>query len=119
MKLIGNLLWLVLGGFVSGILWLAAGLFWCLTIVGLPIGIQCVKFASLSFMPFGKEVAYSDSPVSFLVNVVWFLVSGMELALVNFVFGALLCLTVVGIPFGKQFFKIAKLALAPFGASVA
>ncbi|MBR6186736.1 MAG: YccF domain-containing protein [Clostridia bacterium] len=118
MKLLGNLLWLILGGFISGILWLLAGLFWCLTIIGLPIGVQCVKFASLSFAPFGKEVVYSDSAVSFLVNVVWFLFSGMELALVNFVIGALLCLTVVGIPFGKQFFKIAKLALAPFGASV-
>lgn len=114
MKLLGNLLWLLLGGFISGLCWLIAGLFWCL-----PIGVQCVKFASLSFAPFGKEVVYSGGAVSFLVNVVWFLFSGLELALVNFVIGALLCVTIVGIPFGKQFFKIAKLALAPFGAYVA
>ena len=119
MKLLGNLLWLILGGFVSGLCWLIAGLLWCLTIVGLPIGVQCVKFASLSFAPFGKEVVYAGGAVSFLVNVLWFLFSGMELALVNLVIGALLCVTIVGIPFGKQFFKLAKLALAPFGAYVA
>lgn len=119
LSLLGNVLWLILGGFVSGLGWLMAGLLWCLTIVGFPIGVQCVKFASLSFMPLGKEVRYEGGAVSFLVNVVWFLFSGLALALINFVFGALLCLTIVGIPFGRQFFKIGKLALAPFGAVVA
>lgn len=118
MKLLGNLLWLVCGGFLSGLSWLCAGLLWCITIVGIPIGIQCFKLSVVSFMPFGKEISYEGGAFSFLVNVLWFLFSGLELALGNFILGCLLCITIIGIPFGKQFFKIAKLALAPFGAVV-
>ncbi len=118
MTLIGNLIWFLLGGFLSGLAWLIAGLLWCLTVVGIPVGVQCFKLSRLSFLPFGKEVYYDGGAVSFLVNVIWTLVSGIELALINCVLGLLLCLTIVGIPFGRQFFKIAKLALAPFGATV-
>ncbi len=114
----GNLLWALCGGLLSALGWVIAGLLWCLTIAGIPIGVQCFKFARLSFLPFGKEVVYEGGAVSFLVNVIWFLVSGIELALMNFFLGLVMCVTVVGIPFGKQFFKIAKLALAPFGAQV-
>lgn len=89
-----------------------------MTIVGIPIGMQCFKLASLSFTPFGREVIYEGGAFSFIVNVLWFLLSGLLLALENFLLGCLLCVTIVGIPFGKQFFKIAKLALAPFGAVV-
>ncbi len=118
MRLIGNILWIIFGGFLSALGWLIAGLLWCITIVGIPIGVQCFKLSSISFNPFGKEVKYEGGAVSFIVNVIWFLVSGMELALGNFILGCLLCITIVGIPFGKQFFKIAKLSLAPFGAVV-
>lgn len=118
MRLIGNLIWIICGGFLSGLGWCLAGMIWCVTIIGIPIGLQCFKFSSISFDPFGKEVAYEGGAVSFLVNVLWFLVSGIELAMLNFGIGCLLCLTVVGIPFGVQFFKIAKLALAPFGANI-
>ncbi len=118
MRLIGNILWIIFGGFLSALGWLLAGLLWCITIVGIPIGVQCFKLSSISFNPFGKEVKYEGGAVSFIVNVIWFLVSGMELALGNFILGCLLCITIVGIPFGKQFFKIAKLSLAPFGAVV-
>lgn len=118
MYIIGNLLWLLCGGLVSGIGWTIAGLFWCVTIVGIPIGLQCFKFAGLSFTPFGREVIYRGGAVSFIVNVIWILVSGAALASVHFMLGILLCLTVVGIPFGLQFFKFAKLSLAPFGAEV-
>jgi uncharacterized membrane protein YccF (DUF307 family) len=99
--------------------WILSGLFWCLTLIGIPYGLQCFKFASLSFSPFGKEVVYGDGAVSFLVNVIWCLLFGWWMALVNFMIGCLWCVTIIGIPFGKQFFKIAKLALAPFGAEVA
>ena len=118
MTVIGNLAWLLLGGFFSGLAWLAVGVFWCATIVGIPVGVQCFKLASISFNPFGKEIVYEGGAVSFLLNVVWFLISGLELAICNFLWGCILCVTIVGIPFGKQFFKIAKLALAPFGAHV-
>ncbi len=118
MSMLGNLVWFLCGGFFSGLAWVLAGLIWCATIVGIPVGLQCFKFARLSFMPFGKEVVYNGGAVSFLVNVVWLFISGLELAIVNFTLGLLLSLTIVGIPFGKQFFKFAKLALAPFGADV-
>ena len=118
MSFLGNIVWLLCGGLLSGLGWLIAGLIWCVSVVGIPIGMQCFKFARLSFMPFGKEVVYEGGAVSFLVNVAWFFISGIELAIVNFLLGVLLTVTVVGIPFGKQFFKIAKLALAPFGAQI-
>jgi uncharacterized membrane protein YccF (DUF307 family) len=118
MRILGNILWIVFGGLLSTLGWLLAGCLWCVTIIGIPIGLQCFKLASLSLNPFGKEVSYEGGAVSFLLNVVWFLLSGLELATVNFLFGLLLCITIVGIPFGKQFFKIAGLALHPFGAVV-
>ena len=118
MRLIGNVLWLIFGGFISGLGWVLAGCLWCITIIGIPIGRQCFKLASLSFCPFGKEVVYEGGAMSFLVNILWFLISGLELAIGNFLLGCLLCVTIVGIPFGKQFFKIAKLSLAPFGAVI-
>ena len=118
MRFLGNLIWFLLGGFLSALGWWAAGILWCITIVGIPVGVQCFKLSALSLCPFGKEVVYEGGAVSFLLNVVWFLVSGLELALGNFILGCLFCITIVGIPFGKQFFKIAKLSLAPFGARV-
>ena len=119
MRLIGNILWIIFGGLLSALGWIAAGIAWCVTIVGIPIGLQCFKLASISFNPFGKEVIYEDSgAVSFLVNVLWLLLSGWVLALCNFILGCVLCVTIVGIPFGKQFFKIARLSLRPFGAVV-
>ncbi len=114
----GNLLWLLCGGLISTLCWLIAGLLWCLTVVGVPIGLQCFKFANLSLSPFGKEVAYEGGAVSFLVNVVWLFFSGIELALIHLILGLLLSVTIVGIPFGRQFFKFAKLSLAPFGARI-
>ena len=118
MGCLGNILWFVCGGFLSGMGWVLAGLLWCLTIVGIPVGVQCFKLAGLSFLPFGKEVRYRGGGVSFIVNVLWFLFSGLELALMNALFGVLCYITVIGIPFGVQYFKIAKLSLAPFGAEV-
>lgn len=119
MRLIGNILWIIFGGLLSALGWIAAGAMWCVTIVGIPIGLQCFKLASISFNPFGKEVIYEDSgAVSFLVNVLWLLLSGWVLALCNYILGGIMCVTIVGIPFGKQFFKIAKLSLRPFGAVV-
>lgn len=117
MRLIGNILWFIFGGFVSGLLWLIAGLLCCITIVGIPFGLQCFKFASLCFMPFGKDVEYRGGTVSFLVNVLWIPI-GFVMALHDFIIGLGWCITIVGIPFGLQFIKLAKLALAPFGARV-
>lgn len=118
MGCLGNLLWFLFGGFISGCSWLLSGCLWCITIVGIPVGLQCFKFASLCFFPFGKEVVYGGGSGSLLLNIVWLLVSGLPLALEAVVFGILLCITVVGIPFGLQQFKIAKLALMPFGSEI-
>ena len=118
MRFLGNLLWLLLGGFLSGLGWITAGILWCITIIGVPVGLQCFKLATISFCPFGKEIVYQGGVMSFLVNILWFFLSGLELAIGNFLIGCLLCVTIIGIPFGKQFFKIAKLALAPFGAVI-
>lgn len=118
MKTIGNILWFIFGGFFGGITWLLAGILWCITIIGIPIGLQCFKLASLSFWPFGKRVVYSTSSVSFIVNILWLLFSGLPLALGHCLSGIILSITIIGIPFGKQSFKLAKLALMPFGAQV-
>ena len=118
MRILLNILWIIFGGLISWISWILAGCLWCITVVGIPVGLQCFKLASLSLNPFGKEVQYEGGAVSFLLNVIWFILSGLVLALENFVLGCVLCITIIGIPFGKQFFKIAGLALRPFGATV-
>lgn len=118
MGCLGNLLWFLFGGCISGLGWLLAGCLWCITIVGIPIGVQCFKFASLSFFPFGKEVIYGGGAGSLLLNIIWLLVTGLPMAGVHAVNGLLLCITIIGIPFGLQQFKLAKLALLPFGAEI-
>lgn len=118
MSCLGNFLWFLCCGLWQGLSWLLAGLLWCITIVGIPIGLQCFKFASLAFFPFGKEVRYGGGTVSFLLNLIWILVSGIPLAVTATANGILLCCTIIGIPFGLQCFKMAKLALMPFGAEV-
>lgn len=118
MGCLGNLLWFIFGGFLSGLSWLLAGCLWSITIVGIPIGSQCFKMASLSFFPFGKEVCYGGGAGSFFLNIIWLVVTGLPLALEHTLLGILLCITVVGIPFGLQQFKLAKLALMPFGSRI-
>jgi uncharacterized membrane protein YccF (DUF307 family) len=118
MNTLGNVIWFIFGGFLGGLGWLLAGIIWCITIIGIPIGLQCFKFAGLSFWPFGKEVIYSTSSISFLVNIIWLIISGFPLALAHCFSGIILCITIIGIPFGKQSFKLAKLALMPFGARI-
>ena len=118
MRMLGNILWIIFGGFLSALGWIAAGCLWCITIVGIPIGKQCFKLCSISLNPFGKEVEYGGGAVSFIVNILWIIFSGIELAITNLALGAILCVTIVGIPFGMQFFKIAKLSLMPFVAQV-
>lgn len=118
MGCLGNLIWFFCGGLLQGLSWTLAGLLWCITIIGIPIGRQCFKFASVAFFPFGKEVQYGGGTISLLANIVWLIVSGIPLAIGAAVNGLLLCITIIGIPFGLQCFKIAKLALMPFGATI-
>ena len=118
MKTIGNLLWFLFGGFLSGMSWLIAGFLCCVTVIGIPLGRQCFKFARLSFWPFGKEIIYGGGAPSILANIILILIFGLQMSLENLIFGFLWCISIVGIPFGRQFFKIARLALMPFGSGV-
>ncbi len=118
MKFLGNILWFLLGGLVSALSWAFAGVLWCITIIGIPVGLQCFKFASLSLFPFGKDVLYGGGAPSLLLNILWLVVSGLPLAFAHAAWGCLLCITIVGIPFGLQFFKLARLALLPFGSRI-
>lgn len=118
MSCIANLLWFILGGVVMGFEWFLAGILWCITIVGIPWGKQCFKFAKLCLFPFGKSVEYGGGPGSIILNIIWLAISGLPMAISAAVCGVIYCVTIIGIPFGKQCFKIAKLALMPFGATV-
>ncbi|GAA6491075.1 YccF domain-containing protein [Candidatus Bariatricus faecipullorum] len=118
MGCLGNILWILCGGLLSSLSWALAGLLWCVTIVGIPIGMQCFKFAGLCLCPFGQEIHYGGGAGSLLLNILWLIVSGLPLALEHAAMGGLLCITIIGIPFGLQHFKIAQLALMPFGAEV-
>lgn len=118
MGILGNLLWFLLGGWLSAIGWLLVGLFWCITIIGIPVGVQCFKFAGLSAFPFGREVLYDTRPVSLIINILWLIFGGIELAVFHGITGLIFCITIIGIPFGKQHFKLAQLALLPFGTKI-
>ena len=118
MGCLGNVSWFLCGGVILGLSWLLTGCLWCITIIGIPVGMQCFKFAALSFFPFGKEITYGGGAGSLLLNIIWLLVSGLPLAIESALLGCLLCITIIGIPFGLQHFKIAKLALMPFGSVV-
>lgn len=118
MRVLGNIIWFIFGGLAGGIAWTVAGCLWCITIIGIPVGKQCFKFASLAFFPFGKEVVYGEGMFSFIVNIIWLILFGWEMAVGYLGLGLLYCITIIGIPFGKQCFKLAKLSLMPFGAQV-
>jgi len=119
MKTIGNLLWLILGGAILALGWLLAGVLCCITLIGIPLGLQCFKFAALALWPFGREIDYSAmGAVSVLANILWILFCGLELALTAATLGLVFCVSIIGIPFGLQYFKFAKLALMPFGARI-
>ena len=118
MGCLGNIIWFLCCGLWQGLGWTLAGILWSVTIIGIPIGQQCFKFAALAFFPFGKDVEYGGNTLSVVANVFWILLSGVPLALEAVLNGVLLCCTIIGIPFGLQCFKLAKLALCPFGARI-
>ncbi len=118
MKFLGNLIWFIFGGFINFITWGFIGLLWCMTIIGIPVGIQCFKIARLSAWPMGREVYHSNSGGSFIMNILWLIFGGIEIAAMHLFSGLILCVTIIGIPFGLQQFKLVKLALFPFGAEI-
>jgi uncharacterized membrane protein YccF (DUF307 family) len=122
MTLLGNILWILLGGGIFLFLeYLLGGILLCLTIVGIPFGVQCIKLALLALLPFGREVVAGKSHggcLAIVMNVLWILLGGIWITLTHLLFGLLCAITIIGIPFAKQHVKLAALALAPFGKSV-
>ena len=120
MRTIGNILWLILAGIWLAIGYVIAGLLTCLTIIGIPFGIQAFKLALFSLWPFGRTVVRQQEGGCLEVgfNVVWLVLFGWELFLAHIVAGFLLCITIIGIPFGIQAFKLGVLALWPFGRTI-
>ncbi|PAF49436.1 hypothetical protein BKH41_01860 [Helicobacter sp. 12S02232-10] len=117
MRLLGNLLWLIFGGLLCALWWAVGGLIFCITIIGIPLGLQCFKFASLSLSPFGSEIKTNPSKHR-IGNIIWLILFGLWMGIVYFIGGIIVCITIIGIPFGLQYFKFAKLSLYPFGAEV-
>ncbi len=119
MNFIGNIIWLVFGGILAAILWLIAGLILCVTIIGIPFGLQCFKIAQFVLWPFGREIELGGFGVGgLLLNIIWLIFLGWELAVTHLIIGIIFCITIIGIPFGLQHFKFAQLGLIPFGAKI-
>ena len=118
MSFLGNLVWLVFGGFITGMGYILGGLLVCLTIVGIPFGMQAIKLGRATMMPFGKDVVESEhanSTLSIVFNIVWLVLFGWEIAVAHLVSALILAITIVGLPFAKQHIKLIPVALLPFG----
>jgi len=119
MNFIGNIIWLLFGGIIAAFLWALAGLVLCITIIGIPFGVQCFKIAGFVLWPFGQTIELGGFGVGgLLFNIIWLILFGWEFALLHLIIGAIFCLTIIGIPFGIQHFKLAQLGLIPFGAQI-
>jgi len=120
-NLIGNIIWLVFGGLISALFYFIGGLVLCITILGIPFGIQCFKIGVLVLAPFGREVVSSSNNtgcLSLLFNIIWILCGGLCTAITHIVFGVLLFITIIGIPFANQHFKLVEISLMPFGKRI-
>ena len=121
MNLLGNIIWLIFGGFLAALGYFFGGLVLCITIIGIPWGLQCFKIAGLVLSPFGKKVVSDSSDtgcLSLLFNLIWILSGGIYTAIIHLVMGLLLSITIVGIPWAKQHFKLVEISFMPFGKRV-
>jgi len=121
MKLLGNIIWLIFGGLLISVEYLIGSIVLILTIVGIPFGIQTMKMASLALWPFGRDTRMQERGsgcLYVLMNIIWLITGGLWIALSHVVFGLLLSITIIGIPFGMQHFKLAAIALSPFGRDI-
>jgi len=117
----GNIIWLLFGGLFAALGYLIGGILLCITIIGIPWGLQCFKLAGLVLWPFGSKVV-SDSRdsgcLSTLANIVWILCGGLYTAFIHIIMGGILYITILGIPWGRQHFKLVEISLAPFGRRI-
>lgn len=117
MSLIGNIIWLIFGGFIAGIGYIIGGLLLCLTIIGIPFGLKSMRLGRATLTPFGKEVVETSSGggcLQLIFTIIWVVLFGWEIAIAHLLGGALLAITIIGIPFAKQHFKLIPVALFPF-----
>ncbi len=122
MSLLGNIIWLIFGGFFAALGYILGGLLICLTIVGIPFGVQSIKIGFATLAPFGKEVVEgpnANSPLRVLFNIIWIILFGWEIALAHLMGAFLLGITIIGIPFALQHIKLIPLSLMPFGRTLA
>jgi uncharacterized membrane protein YccF (DUF307 family) len=127
-RLILNILWFILGGWISGLLWLLGGLLLAVTIVGLPYTGAAWRIAGFAFWPFGKEIVAREivsgqsdigtGPLGFVLNVIWFLLGGWYIALSHLLIAIAEAITIIGIPFAIKDLQLAFIALAPIGKVV-
>lgn len=121
MNLLGNIIWFVFGGFIMAIEYIIASFLLMITIIGIPFAFQTLKLAELALWPFGRDAVRIDSPsgcLTGLLNVFWLIFGGIWIALSHLAIGLVFFITIIGIPFGIQHFKMASLALLPFGKTV-
>lgn len=118
MRILGNIIWFLLAGFWSWLAWSIAGLLLCITIVGIPFGLQCFKIGSFGLFPFGKRIEAGTGLGSLLLNILWIIIFGWELALLHLTSAFFLCVSIIGIPFAFQSVKLAVISLFPFGAKI-
>jgi uncharacterized membrane protein YccF (DUF307 family) len=121
MNLLLNLIWLILGGFIVVLAYLLGGILLCITIIGIPFGIQCFKLAGLALAPFGREIREKEPPsgaLAVIMNIIWIILPGLELAVLHLVLALLLAITIIGLPLAAQHLKMTRLAILPFGFEV-
>lgn len=121
MSILGNLIWLIFGGFFAGLGYIIGGLLFCLTIIGIPFGVQSIKIGMATFTPFGKRAIENESasnPANIILNILWLVIFGWEIALMHLLGALLLGITIIGIPFAKQHIKLIPLSLMPFGRTL-
>jgi uncharacterized membrane protein YccF (DUF307 family) len=121
MNFLGNLIWLIFGGIIIAIEYLIGSIILMTTIVGIPFGLQTLKMASLSLWPFGRDTivhSRASGCLYIIMNIIWLLTGGIWIAITHAVFGVILCITIIGIPFGLQHFKLTAIALSPFGRDI-
>ncbi|CDA21773.1 putative uncharacterized protein [Bacteroides sp. CAG:144] len=121
MSVLGNIIWLVFGGFFIALEYLVSGFLLCCTIIGIPFGLQGFKIGLVALLPFSQTTVVEEgsrSCLEIIMNVIWFFIGGIWIALSHLGWGLLFCITIVGIPFGIQHFKLMRVALFPFGRTV-
>lgn len=116
-----NILWFIFGGFLISLTYILGGILLCITIIGIPFGIQCFKLSILGIAPFGREVLETEPPggaVAVIMNIIWIILPGLELAFIHLFLAALFAITIIGLPFAAQHLKMTRLAIFPFGSRV-